>query len=95
MAGEFHAGGVHCEQCHGLGSNHQITESADDIHIDNTSADGKLFNEDGSLANVDGLGVSLDYVCYQCHKDENQEGGSKSEKSMSDLAEKAATFHVI
>ncbi len=62
MAGEFHAGGVHCEQCHGLGSNHQITESADDIHIDNTSADGKLFNEDGSLANVDGLGVSLDYV---------------------------------
>ena len=211
MEGEFLAGGVHCEQCHGMGSNHQITESAADISIDNSSAmcgdchtrnvdksiaasggyikhheqheemmtskhdeyltcntchdphastkrddeakgdgirktctechsdvstdvhmgascvtchmpkasksalathkyagdikthifkinmaaDGEMFNEDGSLANVDGLGVTLDFVCYQCHKDENQEGGSKSVKSMSELAEKAVTFHAI
>ncbi len=59
----------------------------------NTAADGKLLNEDGNLANSDGLGVSLDYVCYKCHKDEQGVGGSASTKSRTALAMKASNYH--
>lgn len=59
----------------------------------NTAADGTMFNDDGSIANPDGLGVSLDYVCYQCHKDANGLGGAMSAKTMEELSAKATGFH--
>jgi hypothetical protein len=37
--------------------------------------------------------VTLDFVCYQCHKDENGVGGSKSMKSMADLSARATGIH--
>lgn len=59
----------------------------------NTAADGQFFNEAGNLANVDGLGVTLDMICYKCHKDADGEGGDNSQKTMEALSAKAATFH--
>lgn len=211
MAGYFFAGGVHCEECHGMGSVHAVTKSTSDISIDNSSeycgschyrnedhsiaakggfikhheqydewltsahnannvgcntchdphssvinddiapgngvrksctechstynadahpanlscetchmakaaksaikkskykgdinshlfkinpaSDGTLFNAEGTLANPEGKGLSLDYVCYQCHKDDNGDGGSASKKTMVELSTKATGFH--
>lgn len=59
----------------------------------NTAADGKLFNEAGDVANSGGSGVSLDYVCYKCHKDEAGEGGNMSVKTMVALSMKAKNYH--
>ncbi|RUT78319.1 cytochrome c3 family protein [Ancylomarina longa] len=59
----------------------------------NAAADGKLFNAEGTVANPEGLGMSLDYVCYQCHKDVNGLGGSQSTKTMEQLSAKATNFH--
>lgn len=59
----------------------------------NPAADGTMFNEEGNLANVEGKGVSLDYVCYQCHKDKNGKGGDASYKTMKGLSAKATNFH--
>lgn len=36
MDGEFFAGGVHCEQCHGMGNIHAFTQDAADISVDKT-----------------------------------------------------------
>jgi len=55
--------------------------------------DGKLFNEEGNLANVGGAGVTLDYVCYKCHKDEAGNGGTKSTKTRAALTMKATNYH--
>jgi len=38
MDGEFFAGGVHCEACHGKGNIHAFTEEDDDITIDKSAA---------------------------------------------------------
>lgn len=37
MDGEFFAGGIQCEACHGTGSVHAVTRSAEDILIDRTA----------------------------------------------------------
>ncbi|RLD88553.1 MAG: hypothetical protein DRJ29_17215 [Bacteroidetes bacterium] len=58
----------------------------------NTDATYDMFSSDG-LVNKDGLGLSLNYVCYQCHKDENGSGGIFSKRSMADLSQKAGNFH--
>lgn len=204
MAGEFFAGGIQCEQCHGMGSTHTLTQSASDItvnresaecgkchyrnedhtiaakggfikhheqydemisagHADlscndchdphvtvkhgqsggiikdctechssmnnadhngatcttchlphatksgakrdkyvgdvmthifkiNAAADGQMFSEDGSLANGS-TGVTLDFVCYQCHKDADGIGGTKSAKTLEQLSAKATGYH--
>ena len=208
MAGEFFAGGVHCEQCHGEGAIHAFTRSSDDIEVDrssafcgtchyrnedhtiaasggfikhheqydemiaaghaslscndchdphktvkhgqmggiiknctechseitngtehrgadcetchlpyatktavmrtiyqgdiqthifkiNTAADGEMFNEDGSKA-IGTTGVTLDYVCYQCHRDPNGEGGDggfTSRKTLEQLSDYATGYH--
>jgi len=64
-------------------------------HIFKINSDGEyfMFSQDG-LVNKDGLGLSLDYVCYQCHKDENGDGGRNSKKSMEALGQKASGFHL-
>lgn len=59
----------------------------------NTAADGQFFNAEGNLANVDGKGVTLDMICYKCHKDGNGDGGAMSAKTMEELSAKAVTFH--
>lgn len=59
----------------------------------NTDSLYSYFSTDGSVANSTGLGLSLDMVCYQCHKDINGEGGSNSTKTMVQLSTKATNFH--
>ena len=63
----------------------------------NTAADGQMFNEDGTVANGES-GVTLDFVCYRCHKDPNGEGGSEdfpstSKKTMEELSAYATGYH--
>lgn len=53
MDGEFFAGGIQCEECHGMGSVHAFTQSKNDITLDKTDAlCGKCHtrNEDHSIA---------------------------------------------
>jgi predicted CXXCH cytochrome family protein len=53
MDGEFFAGGIQCEACHGMGSVHQFTQSKDDITINREASDcGKCHyrNEDHTIA---------------------------------------------
>ena len=64
----------------------------------NTAADGDMFNEDGTLA--DGSeGVTLDLICYRCHKDPDGAGGGEpgleytSRKSMQELSDYATGYH--
>lgn len=59
----------------------------------NTAADGKMFSDDGSIANPNGDGVTLDFICYKCHQDENGVGGSGSQKSLTTLSLYATDFH--
>lgn len=58
----------------------------------NPAADGEMFSEDGSLANGSS-GVTLSYVCYQCHKDAEGIGGDKSKKTLEQLSAKANGYH--
>jgi hypothetical protein len=37
--------------------------------------------------------LSLDFVCYQYHKDKDGKGGSNSSKTMTELSAKATNFH--
>jgi predicted CXXCH cytochrome family protein len=41
----------------------------------------------------EGFGVTLDYVCYQCHRDDQDVGGSNSRKTLQQLAAKAQEIH--
>lgn len=53
MDGEFFVGGVHCEECHGMGNIHEATQDASDISIDRTAAacgSCHYRNEDHSIA---------------------------------------------
>ena len=58
----------------------------------NTASDGEMFNQDGTIANGSD-GVTLGYVCYQCHKDSQGIGGEKSIKSLKTLSNKATGYH--
>ncbi len=58
MDGEFFAGGVHCEECHGQGNIHAVTKEESDISIDNTSAycgSCHYRNEDHTIASSGGF----------------------------------------
>lgn len=60
----------------------------------NTAADGNMFNEDGTIADGSS-GVTLDRICYKCHKDPNGQGGTGfySRKSMEELSAYATGYH--
>lgn len=58
----------------------------------NPAEDGEMFNEDGTIANASS-GVTLDFACYQCHKDENGVGGTNSAKTLKQLSQKATGYH--
>ncbi len=42
-----------------------------------------------------GYGVTLDYVCYQCHRNEQGVGGLNSTKTLQQLAAKARLIHAL
>ncbi len=58
MDGEFFAGGVHCEECHGMGNIHNVTESITDVTVDRTAAacgSCHYRNEDHTIASSGGF----------------------------------------
>ncbi len=57
----------------------------------NPSTQYNQFSSDGKLANPEG--ISLDFACYQCHKDNLGEGGNASQVSKLKLASMAFGFH--
>jgi hypothetical protein len=58
----------------------------------NPAADGNMFNQDSTAVDATS-GLTLAYVCYQCHKDENGTGGEKSIKGLTTLSGKATGYH--
>ena len=62
------------------------------FYYNNNAADGEMFNQDGTVANGS-TGVTLSYVCYQCHKDADGIGGPRSTKTLEQLSAKAAGYH--
>ncbi len=53
----------------------------------------EFFTADGSAVVDDPIGVTLDFVCYQCHNDPGGEGGGFSEKTLAELSAKATGIH--
>ena len=91
---------ISCETCHmpkasksALKTGDYMGDISTHIFTINPSATGTLFNTAGDLANPDGLGVSLDYVCYQCHDDEQGLGGGGSVRTMTELSAEATNYH--
>jgi hypothetical protein len=58
----------------------------------NPEEEGEMFSKDGSVANGS-TGVTLEYVCYQCHRDYQSVGGTESRKTRRQLSAKATDFH--
>jgi hypothetical protein len=53
----------------------------------------EFFTADGSAVVDDPIGVTLDFVCYQCHDDPGGEGGGFSEKTLAELSARATGIH--
>jgi hypothetical protein len=53
----------------------------------------QVFDEAGAVK--DGYGVTLDYVCYQCHKTNQGVGGPNSSKTLLELSAKARLIHIM
>jgi hypothetical protein len=90
---------IDCKVCHmpkslviALEENAYTGDASAHIFKISTDAEYHMFSEDG-FVNKDGKGLSLDYVCYQCHKDESGAGGKFSKRSMEVLSQKAQDFH--
>lgn len=102
--GQDHRGVADCETCHmpyasktAVARTKYQADIMTHIFKINVDADGEMFNEDGTLANGS-TGVTLDYVCYRCHKDPEGVGGSPdfpatSRKTMEELSEYATGYH--
>ena len=55
---------------------------------------GSMFVDESGLTVVDvGPGLTLDFTCYGCHKDEDGVGGNYSVKTLRQLADKAPYIH--
>jgi hypothetical protein len=63
----------------------------------NPAAEGKdvFFNDDQSAVDTPTAGVTLDFVCYQCHKDAEVDGngGTASWQTLQDLSDRATGIH--
>jgi hypothetical protein len=61
----------------------------------NSAAVGKevFFNDDQSAVRSPTDGVTLDFVCYQCHQDGSGGGGSASVKTLAELSARATGIH--
>lgn len=64
-------------------------------HIFNidTRLNPTFFSQDGTQANVENEGVTVDFVCYQCHKDSNGNGGSAPQFSYTIISNYGTNFH--
>ncbi|MBA4408348.1 MAG: hypothetical protein C0397_02860 [Odoribacter sp.] len=95
--------GATCVQCHmpqtvknGISYTKYKGDAPNHNFKINTSATATYLTPDASnvvWANADKKGSTLDFVCYQCHKDADNVGGTNSMKSRAELATKAVTFH--
>ena len=90
---------ISCTVCHmpkslkiAIQKNEYTGDASAHIFKINPDAEYSMFSEDG-LVNKDGSGMSLDYVCYQCHKDGDGAGGMFSYRSKTALSQKATGFH--
>ncbi len=61
----------------------------------NSAAVGKdvFFNDDQSAVRSPTDGVTLDFVCYQCHQDGAGNGGSNSPRTLQELSDRATGIH--
>lgn len=91
--------GADCVTCHmpyasrsATNENKYVADIRTHIFKINTAADGQMFNEDGAVANGSD-GVTLSFACYQCHKDDNNIGGSASKRTLQQLSSRARTYH--
>ncbi len=91
--------GADCLTCHmpyasrsASSTNKYVADLKTHIFKVNPVADGKMFNSDGTIANGDS-GVTLGYICYQCHKDAQGIGGSNTYKSLGELSDYATGYH--
>jgi len=91
--------GADCLTCHmpyatksGSMVNKYVADMKTHIFKINPAEDGEMFNEDGTIA-IGSTGVTLDYVCYQCHRDSKGVGGDKSIKTLKSLSTKATGYH--
>lgn len=91
--------GADCNTCHlsyatksAVAMNKYVGDVKTHIFKINPAADGEMFNEDGTLANGS-TGVTLDFTCYQCHKDPGGVGGDASYKTLAQLSAKATGYH--
>lgn len=91
--------GADCITCHmskatlsAVATNKYVGDINTHIFKINSNEDGEMFNADGSVASGD-TGVTLDYACYQCHKDNDSIGGSNSKKTLKQLSDKAKDYH--
>ena len=78
MVGTFFAGGVHCEQCHGMGSQHVFSRSFD-MTVDRTSAlcgQCHTRNEDNSIAASGGFIKHHEQYDEWRHSPHNADGAS-------------------
>jgi len=91
--------GADCVTCHlpyatksAVATNKYVGDVQTHIFKINAAEDGEMFNAEGNLANGS-TGVTLDFVCYQCHRDPSGVGGDKSYKTLKQLADKAKDYH--
>ena len=91
--------GADCITCHmsyvtktAVTTNKYVADMKTHIFKINPAADGKMFNDEGTIANGE-TGVTLNYVCYQCHRDPSGVGGGNSYKTMEELSARATGFH--
>ncbi|MCG8306017.1 MAG: hypothetical protein MI975_01410 [Cytophagales bacterium] len=91
--------GADCVTCHmpnatksAVVTNKYVADISTHIFKINPDEDGEMFNEDGTIAKGE-TGVTLGYVCYQCHKDSEGVGGDKSTKTLKQLSDLAKDFH--
>lgn len=97
--------GATCVDCHMAKASKSAIKTNDDLNGDikthifaiNPAADGNttFFNTEGNLANFDGKGVPLNFICYKCHQDESGNGGGMSAKTMTQLSVLATDFHAL
>ena len=91
--------GADCNTCHlpyasksAVATNKYVGDVMTHIFKINTDKDGKMFSEDGKTANGE-TGVTLGFVCYQCHRDSRGIGGENSTRSLGQLSEYAKDYH--
>ena len=97
-----HAVPVDCETCHlprATKSARALTEHEGDVRshifaIDPDAVDkSTMWIVDTDGKEIAGPAVTLDFVCYQCHQDENGVGGTMSQKTLAQLSAKATGIH--